>query len=70
MHTTASINFFDRVNNDHAWAGTRVGDDTIALALSLRSDGDLELFFGPQEARVLAAGLLEAAAQAEASGEQ
>jgi hypothetical protein len=51
--STGSIKFIDRASGDPAWIGVRVDGDHIGLASSLRSDGDLEVFFGRTEAIAL-----------------
>jgi hypothetical protein len=53
MGSTGSIQFNDGASGDAAWIGVRVEDAGIGLAVSLRSDGDLEVFLGQAEAQAL-----------------
>jgi hypothetical protein len=45
----ATIPFTDRDSGDEALALVRVEGEIIGLALSLRQNGDIEVFFGRQE---------------------
>jgi hypothetical protein len=45
----ATIRFTDRDSGDEAVALVRVEGEIIGLALSLRQNGDIEVFFGRQE---------------------
>jgi hypothetical protein len=58
----AMIPFTDRDGGDEAMALVRVEGETIGLALSLRRNGDIEVFFGRQELEQLIEALLKAQA--------
>jgi hypothetical protein len=45
----APISFADRDGGDEAVMMVLAVDETIGLALSLRRNGDIEVFFGTQE---------------------
>jgi len=45
----ATIRFTDRDSGDEAMAIVRVEGEITGLALSLRQNGDIEVFFGRQE---------------------
>ncbi|QHO71540.1 hypothetical protein ACH79_01795 [Bradyrhizobium sp. CCBAU 051011] len=45
----AMIPFTDRDSGDEAFALVRVEGEIVGLALSLRQNGDIEVFFGRQE---------------------
>jgi hypothetical protein len=42
----ASIVFVDLDSGDEGWAGVRVVGATTGLTLSLKKNGDIEVFFG------------------------
>jgi hypothetical protein len=44
-----TIHFTDRDSGDPAFILVRVEGTTVDLTLSLKSDGDLSVFFGPAE---------------------
>ena len=58
----ASIRFTDRDSGDEAFALVRVEGEIVGLALSLRRNGDIEVFFGRQELEQLIEGLQKARA--------
>jgi hypothetical protein len=62
MTSTGSIQFTDLGSGDDAWVGIRVEGDRIGLASSLKSDGDIEVFFGRGEAAALRDALTQALA--------
>jgi hypothetical protein len=62
MTSTGSIKFTDLDSGDDAWVGIRVEGDRIGLASSLKSDGDIEVFFGRGEAGALRDALTQALA--------
>jgi hypothetical protein len=49
MPAVDSITFTTPDTGDDAYAFIRVEGTRVGLTLSLRSDGDLEVFFGPAE---------------------
>jgi hypothetical protein len=53
MTSTGSIHFKDLDSGDDAWIGVRVEGATIGLVSSLKTDGDIEVFFGRSEAQAL-----------------
>jgi hypothetical protein len=57
-----TIGFTDRDSGDEAMALVRVEGETIGLALSLRQNGDIEVFFGRQELEQLIEALQKAQA--------
>ncbi len=69
MRELVTINFRDTVNDDDATAIVRASDNTVALALSLQSDGDVEVFLSPQDANELISALRTAVAEATSSKE-
>jgi hypothetical protein len=58
----ATIRFTDRDSGDEAMAIVRVEGEITGLALSLRQDGDIEVFFGRQELEQLIEALQKAQA--------
>ena len=66
MTSTGSIHFKDQDSGDEAWIGVRVEGATIALASSLKANGDIEVFFGRAEAEALQATLAKALEEANA----
>ena len=61
---TGTINFVDKDSGQAGFAAVRVEGAIVGLALSLRDDGDIEVFLDPQEAAQLAAVLQEASSSA------
>lgn len=49
MPVVDTIHFTDRDSGDPAFVLVRAEGSTVDLTLSLRSDGDLSVFFGPAE---------------------
>ena len=58
----ATICFKDRDSGDEAMAVVRVEGEITGLALSLRRNGDIEVFFGRQELEQLIEALQKAQA--------
>jgi hypothetical protein len=58
----AMIRFTDRDSGDEAMALVRVEGEIIGLALSLKRNGDIEVFFGRQELEQLIEALQKAQA--------
>ena len=58
----ATIRFTDRDSGDEAMAIVRVEGEITGLALSLRQDGDIEVFFGRHELEQLIEALQKAQA--------
>jgi len=58
----ATICFTDRDSGDEAMALVRVEGEITGLALSLRRNGDIEVFFGRQELEQLIEALQKARA--------
>jgi hypothetical protein len=58
----ATIRFTDRDSGDEAMALVRVEGEIAGLALSLRRNGDIEVFFGRQELEQLIEALQKAQA--------
>jgi hypothetical protein len=54
------IRFIDRETTSDAWIGVRVRGDAIGLAASLGTNGDVEVFFGRDEAEALREALARA----------
>lgn len=61
MAANTSISFVDEGSSDDAFVAVRVEGRTVGLALSLKSDGDLEVFFGRHELLALISALEQAA---------
>lgn len=61
---TNTINFVDKDSGQDGLAVVRVEGAVIGLALSLRDDGDIEVFLDKDEAARLAAALTEASSSA------
>jgi hypothetical protein len=53
MNAVATIEFRDAVSGDDGIAVVRAAPGVVGLALSLRGDGDIELFLPPDAARPL-----------------
>lgn len=66
MDQVASLEFRDVEARSRAFAAVRAAREVVALALSLETDGDLEVCVTPKIARELAAALENAAQRAEA----
>lgn len=60
---TASIPFVDADSGDDAFVAVRVEGKIVGLALSLKSDGDLEVFFGREELMALISALEQVAVE-------
>ena len=60
MTSVGSITFCDGDTGDAAFVGIRVVENRLGLALSLRRDGDVEVFLTAHDARRLIDLLLEA----------
>jgi hypothetical protein len=58
----ATIPFTDRDSGDEAMALVRIEGETIGLALSLKQNGDTEVFFGRRELEHLIEALQKAQA--------
>ena len=56
----STINFVDKDSGQEGFAAVRVEGAIVGLALSLRDDGDIEVFLDKGEAAQLAAALEEA----------
>jgi hypothetical protein len=56
----AAMSFTDVESSDEAWAGVRLEGKAVGLALSLRRNGDLEVFFGMAELDLLISALQKA----------
>jgi hypothetical protein len=61
MEPIAALNFTDLDSGDEAHASVRASDEGIALSLSLRTDGDIEVVMPPDVGRRLAEALASAA---------
>jgi hypothetical protein len=61
----ATIAFTDRDSDDEAHAIVRAGDGSVALALTLRHDGDLQVVMSPDATRELIDALSVARAAAQ-----
>lgn len=51
MMEAASIRFIDQDTSDEAYVFIRYDESHVAIGLSLRSDGDMEVFMSKEEAR-------------------
>lgn len=65
MQEVATLTFRDAVSDDEAVSIVRVAPGRIGLALSLRSDGDIEVTLPVSTARALVSALGQALAVAE-----
>ena len=63
MATITSMQFVDEDSGDDAFVEVRVEGKIVGLALSLKSGGDVEVFFGRDEATALISALERAAAE-------
>ncbi len=61
------IHFTDHDSGDAAFVLVRVEGTTVDLTLSLKSDGDLSVFFGPAELERLVSALEDARQQLQAA---
>ena len=61
MEPTATFKVVDPDSGGVVWVITRVAAGTVAVALAIDNDGDLEVFLPPDVALKLAAALTEAA---------
>jgi hypothetical protein len=61
----STFNFVDKDSGQEGFVAVRVEGAIIALALSLRDDGDIEVFLDKADAAQLAAALEEASSSAE-----
>jgi hypothetical protein len=61
----STINFVDKDSGQEGFVAVRVEGAVIGLALSLRDDGDIEVFLEKEEAAQLAVALEEASSSAE-----
>ena len=64
MREVATISFRDLANDDDACAIVRVAEGQVALCLTLKSSGDVEVFLSVQDTRRLTAALDRAVADA------
>jgi hypothetical protein len=64
MQPIATIPFTDLTSDDNAHAIVRAGDGLIALALTLRTNGDLEVVMPIETCNQLSAALADAASAA------
>jgi len=62
MSQVASINFVDKDSGDEAWIGVRAIGEIVGLAVSLKKDGDIAVFFTPKELDLIVAALQKARA--------
>ena len=53
MKTAGTMSFVDRGSSDEAIIVVRYDEGVIGLAISLKTDGDVEVFMGKDEARSL-----------------
>ena len=60
----STINFVDKDSGQEGFVAVRVEGAIVGLALSLRDDGDVEVFLDKEEAAQLAAALKEASSSA------
>lgn len=63
MPTNRVIPFVDAGSGGRAFVAVRVQGEVVGLALSLKSEGDLEVFLGRDELAVLMGALKQAAAE-------
>lgn len=64
MPMPATINFLDKDSGQPGFAAIRVEGEIVGVALSLRDDGDIEVFLTKEEAAQLAAAIGEASSLA------
>jgi hypothetical protein len=53
MQHAATITFIDAGSNDEACVGVRYDENTVALFLSLKTDGDIEVCMSKEVAKKL-----------------
>ena len=53
MPSVRTISFIDADSGDDAFVGVRVEGEVVGLATSLWSNGDIEVFLGPEEVEAL-----------------
>jgi hypothetical protein len=53
MKQAGSLNFKDADSGDDTYVSVRYDEGTVALAVSLMQDGDIEVFMSKEDARVL-----------------
>ena len=63
MTSIGSFEFRDADSGESAWAGVRMAGDSVALALSLESDGDIEVVLSGDDCMQLVKLLSEAMAR-------
>ena len=63
MKYAGSVKFTDGNSNDEAYVAVRYDEGTVALAVSLKQDGDIEVFMSKADARILAEILRDATSQ-------
>jgi hypothetical protein len=65
MRDVRTLTFRDAETGDEAYVAVRAGAGRIGLVVSLREDGDVEVFFTEDEATTLADALRDAAEASE-----
>ena len=68
MREIETIEFRDQADEDYGVAVVRAAHGSVALALSLRQNGDIDVFMAPGYARQLIAALERAVELAESGG--
>ncbi len=58
-----NINFHDATSGEEAWAGVRLHEQAVGLALSLTTNGDVEVFMDASTVDDLIEALAEARGQ-------
>ncbi len=53
MKNAGSLRFKDADSGDDAFVSVRYGDTNVALAVSLKQDGDIEVLMSKKDAKVL-----------------
>ena len=67
MHEIATLNVGDPENRDEACAIVRAGEGQVALCLTLKSDGDVEVFLSVDMTKLLIEALNRAVTEASAA---
>ena len=67
MHEIATLNFRDPESSDDACAIVRAGEGQVALCLTLKSDGDVEVFLSVDMTKSLIEALNRAVIEASAA---
>ena len=49
MLHAASINFIDADSKDEAWVGVRYNETHVCLALSIKTNGDIQVVMGKKK---------------------